>query len=99
MADINLKPCPFCGGEAEIVEQKHREYASTFYVRCKGYCIKQHDFRDKERAVEAWNTRKPIEKILEWLDEHCFSLADFGDYVIQAEKIGKVIEEGVDNGT
>lgn len=57
MAEIKLKPCPFCGNKAELIEQKHREYPSTFYVRCKGYCIKQHDFKDADRSVEHWNRR------------------------------------------
>ncbi|MBP3577691.1 MAG: Lar family restriction alleviation protein [Lachnospiraceae bacterium] len=52
-----LKKCPFCGGEAELIKYKHREYASTFAVSCKGNCIKQYDYRDKDRAIEAWNNR------------------------------------------
>lgn len=52
-----LKKCPFCGGEAEVYEQKHREYPSTYYVRCKGFCIKQQDYNEKSRAVFAWNRR------------------------------------------
>ena len=57
MEEIKLKPCPFCVNKAELIEQKHREYSGTFYVRCKGYCIKQRDFKDADRAVEHWNRR------------------------------------------
>lgn len=58
MEDIKLKPCPFCGGEAELYEQKHREYPSTYHVYCKGYCVKQKDYKDADRAVKAWNIRR-----------------------------------------
>ena len=50
-----LKPCPFCGNEAEFDEWK------IFCIRClNGDCdIKpQTDwFNTKEEAIEAWNRR------------------------------------------
>lgn len=52
-----LKPCPFCGGKAKLIEEKHREYPSTYIVACKGMCIRQYPYKDKNRALEAWNRR------------------------------------------
>lgn len=52
-----LKKCPFCGGEAEIYEQKHREYPSAFYVFCTVCGIRQRDRNDEERAIKEWNRR------------------------------------------
>ncbi len=46
-----LKPCPFCGGEAEI----RGDDAPENWVSCKADC--QPSGRDKERLVRAWNTR------------------------------------------
>lgn len=52
MANKELLPCPFCGGEAELV--------STFFgrfIRCK-MCrsmVKAND--TNEEAINAWNTR------------------------------------------
>jgi len=47
-----LKPCPFCGGEAE--------YGLTFAGE-EVYCKKCHAamprISTKEQAIEAWNTR------------------------------------------
>ncbi len=60
-----LKPCPFCGGEAIITEA--HSYAATqtkgfvgFYVRCSGRdCSIRigRVFKIKEKAMFSWNTR------------------------------------------
>ena len=54
-----LKPCPFCGGEAELVE--HNEGLVFYFVRCKNEnCFAgAADVRhfSKETLVEAWNRR------------------------------------------
>lgn len=61
-----LKPCPFCGGEAKLVitamvyglDDIKRKYG---YVRCgRDYprcCVQQPDEVRLEDAIEAWNTR------------------------------------------
>lgn len=69
MSEIKLLPCPFCGGEAEVYEQKHREYASTYYVRCKSCHCKTIERIGKGIVIEQWNTRKPMEQIVERLEE------------------------------
>lgn len=46
-----LKKCPFCGGEAEIVEY------TIFWVTCKECAAETKDFDTKEEAIEAWNRR------------------------------------------
>lgn len=71
-----LKKCPFCGGEARL-EQVPGATWDKFVVTCKsskccayyiGYCDEGlYDTRTK--AIEAWNTRKPIERIVERLEE------------------------------
>lgn len=64
MAD--LKPCPFCGGEAEIWEDK---VFRTFVPQCKE-CTAQHGrYTSRERAVDAWNTRKPMEAVVAELEK------------------------------
>ena len=56
-----LKPCPFCGGEAEIVED--RLYGEDYYAgRCKS-CAATSIFEfTKEEAVDKWNRRNYPEK-------------------------------------
>ena len=56
-----LKPCPFCGGKAEL-----RHFAGinvTSYVRCMDCKAQTFEFRisteqsSDEEAIEAWNRR------------------------------------------
>lgn len=49
---IKLKPCPFCGGEAEI-----KELTGRFAVECKNKCAATRIFKDKNKPIEAWNGR------------------------------------------
>jgi Lar family restriction alleviation protein len=61
---IKLKPCPFCGGEAELAyttDNSHRPF-----VRCKSIALItpkcfacQYPWRHKTEkdAIEAWNRR------------------------------------------
>ena len=56
---MELKPCPFCGGEAELSESTSG--LPFFSIWCKNEdcfagAIKVRDF-DKERLVKSWNTR------------------------------------------
>ncbi len=63
----NLKPCPFCGGEAEMYESepstaRFNEGAVHFAVQCLGfYCqgVKANVWQiSPEEAVIKWNDRK-----------------------------------------
>lgn len=59
--EVGLKPCPFCGGEAEIAPLR-----DAVIVRCKS-CLNQtrpfserpweEDDEQTYRAIDAWNRR------------------------------------------
>lgn len=58
-----LKPCPFCGGDAEI-EHRHSPYThwklKWFIPRCKDTaCLGRscRMFQTEEAAAKAWNRR------------------------------------------
>ena len=55
-----LKPCPFCGGESEVVELES-VYLYGFVARCANedcIIVAETDMCPTEaEAVEAWNTR------------------------------------------
>ncbi|WP_411337209.1 Lar family restriction alleviation protein [Ruminococcus gauvreauii] len=80
MNEIKLLPCPFCGGKAEFVRKPVKAnggWCDAVYVRCKCcdtrtnrilYSAKIHK-NDSEyvKAAKAWNTRKPMERIVKQL--------------------------------
>ena len=56
-----LKKCPFCGGEATI--------CSFFFVQCSKCGLSTLTYLTESEAIEAWNTRKPMDRIMERLEE------------------------------
>ena len=53
----NLKPCPFCGGEAEVIFDGDGEM-SAVAVKCKDCGIRTiHYLDDTRKAIVAWNRR------------------------------------------
>lgn len=83
MSEIKLLPCPFCGGEARMLyiheelgeccvdstEELEDETISAF-IHCYS-CSTEVFPREAEKpkdVIEAWNTRKPIEDMVEQLE-------------------------------
>lgn len=51
-----LRPCPFCGGEARLWHPK--EYGITLgSVKCNSCGASTESFTDDDSAIEAWNKR------------------------------------------
>jgi Lar family restriction alleviation protein len=51
-----LKPCPFCGGEARIIDFEDDEY--RYYQICCTKCKCKMDAHiGKHNAIDAWNRR------------------------------------------
>jgi len=48
-----LKPCPFCGGDAEKVNN----WNGTCIIVCKGCGVQTYHALVEREAVEAWNKR------------------------------------------
>ena len=53
-----LKPCPFCGGEAKfvVVRAAPNERPEGF-IRCENMCCEQCFVRSEDVAEEEWNRR------------------------------------------
>lgn len=67
-----LKPCPFCGGEAGIRDLKIKipyDGIAYFVECCKCDVRGGISYDGKQAAIEAWNTRKPMDRIVEELEE------------------------------
>lgn len=63
MAEIILKPCPFCGAHAHVYLSSYPNGEKAYRVCCLHYngcylddCI-DADFETKEEAEKAWNWR------------------------------------------
>lgn len=59
-----LKPCPFCGGEASFKKHsfyydKERSFSdNTYGISCNNCFAESYQFyQTKEKAIEAWNRR------------------------------------------
>ena len=63
-----LKPCPFCGGEAVIRVNMGNKYICPIHVHKQRHIVKctkcnaSMEYRDKKSAIKAWNTRTPKER-------------------------------------
>lgn len=73
----SLKPCPFCGGEARISadpetvrDSQGRKWAYT--VVCDRCAASSGLTFKPERAAAAWNTRKPVDVVLDRLENAAF---------------------------
>lgn len=63
-SDKRLLPCPFCGGEAKIISFLHRYMIGC--TKCGGAVMQ---FNTKEEVITAWNTRTPMERIVDKLKQ------------------------------
>lgn len=59
----DLKPCPFCGGEAMFVHMHGSADNMWGFVKCAKktkHCCEQPRIRPKDLAIADWNRRKSI---------------------------------------
>ena len=55
-----LKPCPFCGGKAEVDTPTYWDGAKgrkTYAISCKSCRCRTPDYMGLVGAIEAWNRR------------------------------------------
>lgn len=62
MPDLVLKPCPFCGGTAELVEFADPSEWTIECQRCSATSgfVDEIDDATEASMARAWNRRKPI---------------------------------------
>ena len=93
-----LLPCPFCGGEARLESNGQYAVVGCVNSNCQGYaCCYKYD--SKKEAIEHWNTRKPMERILtrfEECEKNCRQYKYMTDFQAQANaylKAQEIIKE------
>ena len=113
MSETKLLNCPFCGGKASfwrLSEKQKDGYTDCVFVRCKDcyastkkieYNARIHkNDSEYDEAKQLWNTRKPMERIVEKLEESYrlyaigFNAEDRGGYDAYSDAIEIVKEEG-----
>lgn len=62
MSEIKLLPCPFCGNEMVYIVG-----TNVYWVHCCECGVDSPIFDSKKEAVKWWNTRKPMERIVDEL--------------------------------
>ena len=119
-----LKCCPFCGGEAIIEEEDVRDIHG--YVIGKRYALQCDGVPNcsiyprtcgtvkKEDAINLWNTRKPMDNIVEKLEKrekylenamkeshekgYCFSEAKAMNERVAIRYAINIIKQEINNG-
>lgn len=67
MSEIKLKSCPFCGGDnVDFWETDSKEH--PYQIICFSCCNGTDKCRTEEIAITRWNTRKPMQEIVERLE-------------------------------
>ena len=82
--DKRLLSCPFCGGEAKYIEDK--DFFVSRFVTCTKCGIEtRRNYLRKDLAIKDWNTRKPMERIVDRLQE-CKFVTSIGNDIISRNK-------------
>ena len=55
MKTPELKPCPFCGGKAEVVPYSVYGKVKSYFVNCLNCGCQIRDYTSKQNAEKAWN--------------------------------------------
>lgn len=96
MSEIKLKPCPFCGGEAHKrvgfpLDPDGLEM-NMYVVGCKTCDIEFTWLWDEKIAIELWNTRKPMENVIEEITRR--DTTDGTVKVFSGKEVIDIIERG-----
>lgn len=54
--EVELRKCPFCGGEAKIIDISS-SYITHVWIECPKCLSRTVAFCNKEEAIDAWNRR------------------------------------------
>lgn len=93
-----LRECPFCGGQANIIEEPILGAYQVYCTECP-VNVGRYWFFEEEDAIKAWNKRSYIDEIVEQLEEASCYIED-GDghagHVVFTDKAIAVVK-GVQN--
>lgn len=96
-----LKPCPFCGGEAELVPTRETTVREWFVtcgnLECNVLACLTNRYYTEAEAIAAWNTRAPVEYD-DWfyLPKPDENFVQYGTPRIEKTEIGYRVEQPVE---
>ena len=73
-----LAKCPFCGGEAIKSAFSWWNISDEFTIECT-VCDARTTVLKSEEAIKAWNNRKPLERVIERLEEQAEECKKYWD--------------------
>lgn len=85
MRDSTLRPCPFCGGEAQLSDDQAMRAYGGVYVRCVDCGVKttvepvNRAYIADEKAVSLWNRRATDAEIERLRRERDAAVADLAE--------------------
>lgn len=99
-----LKKCPFCGGEVVMFIEQLDATRDCYNFHCDNCDMSiYYDYSDRNMAIKTWNKRKPVERVIERLEEYANDLKedwdkydnedDFGGYCAVSRAIEIIKEE------
>lgn len=77
-----LKRCPFCGGEVRFVKtgcSARGKIGHLYCDGCKESFFKNDRWHTESELYEKWNTRKPLERVIERLEEQAEECKKYWD--------------------
>ncbi len=60
MSNTELKPCPFCGGEAKIATYDWGYSVKEYWCYCSFCDCSSSRYHSKEEAINAWDMRNNV---------------------------------------
>ena len=99
-----LKPCPFCGGEAKYMEIK--DFFVSRFVTCAKCGIETpRNCLNRKDAIKRWNRRTPMDNIVEKLEELPYGRS-YHDYAekgivhkyLERNDVLDIVKQEINNG-
>lgn len=93
-----LKCCPFCGAKLELVREHYWCHPTDEKCILRHLCFEADDLE----GVELWNTRKPMERIVERLEEmkmrYFLTITNTGNKKLDSvyEEVGNCIDRAIE---
>lgn len=89
-----LKQCPFCGGGVRMDDEQITATITVDYFICEKCGATVHfEYADSTaETIEAWNTRKPIDDIVEQLEK----LKEWGYAELMPCEVDELIDKSIE---